>query len=99
MLLGDFRLPLGAARHEGAPTVPSGRVLVTIGDFFPQGASSHWRTVTSLRVPRAFIVTGRWWSVQYSGRALSIKVTFGSSETEALVHQVRRLLPGVRRVR
>ena len=99
VLLGDFRLPPGAARHEGAPSVPSGRALVTIGDFFPQGPSSHWRTVTSLRMPRAFIVTSRWWSVRYAGRALSIKVTFGSSATETLVHQVQRLLRGVQRVR
>ena len=79
--------------------MPSGKVLVTIGDFFPQGPSSHWRTVTSLSMPRAFVITSRWWSVRYAGRALSIKVTFGSGATDTLVHQVQRLLRGVQRVR
>ncbi len=79
--------------------MPRGGVLVTIGDFFPQGPSRHWRTVTSLRMPRAFIVTSRWWSVRYAGRALSIKVTFSSGATQTLVHQVQRLLRGVQRVR
>ncbi len=79
--------------------MPSSRVLVTIGDFFPQGPSSRWQTVTGLRIPRALIVTSRWWSVRYAGRALSIKVTFGSGATETLVHQVQRLLRGVQRVR
>jgi hypothetical protein len=50
-------------------------------------------------MPRAFIVTSRWWSVRYAGRALSIQVTFGSGPTETLVHQVQRLLRGVQRVR
>jgi hypothetical protein len=99
MLLGNFRLAPGAARHEGVPRVSSGRVFVTIGDFFPQGLSRHWQTVTSLRIPRAFIVTSRWWSVRYAGRALSIKVAFGSGATETLVDQVQGLLRGVQRVR
>jgi hypothetical protein len=50
-------------------------------------------------MPRAFIVTSRSWSVRYAGRALSIKVTFGSGATETLVRQVQRLLRSVQRVR
>jgi len=99
VLLGDFRLPPGAAHHGGVPNVPSGRALVTIGDFFPQGPSSHWRTVSSLRMPRAFILTSRWWSVRYAGRAVSVKVTFGSAPTEMLVRRVQRVLRGAQRVR
>lgn len=96
MLVGDFRLPRGAARHEGIPSVPAGRVLVSIGDFFAAGL--HWRTVTSLRMPRALIVSGRWWSVRYAGRALKLQVTFGSAPTPALVRRVQRLILGLRRV-
>lgn len=98
VLVGDFPLQRGAARHEGAPSVPAGRVLVTIGDFFPEGPSRSWRIVTSPRMPRPLIVSGRWWSVRYAGRALSIKATFGSGPTQTLVHQVQRLLSGVHRV-
>ena len=98
VLLGDFRLPHGAARQEGAPSVPAGSALVTIGDFFPEGASRHWGMVTSLRMPRALIVSGRWWSVRYAGRAVSIKVTFGSGATQSLVDHVQRLLRRVHRI-
>jgi hypothetical protein len=99
VLVGDFRLSPGVARHEAGPSVPRGRVLVTIDDLFPQGPSRYWRTVTSLGMPRALIVTGRWWSVRYARRALSIKVTIGSAATDTLVHQVQRLLRGLQRVR
>ncbi|HEX4035235.1 MAG TPA: hypothetical protein VHX66_12405 [Solirubrobacteraceae bacterium] len=99
VLVGDFRIPPGAAQNEGSPSVPSGRVVVTIGDFFPQGRSREWRTATSLQIPRAFIVSSRRWSVLYAGRAVSIKVIFGSGPTAALVRVVQRLLRGVRRVR
>lgn len=98
VLIGDFRLPPRTARHEGAPPVPAGSVLVTIGDFFPDDASRRWATVSSLRMPRALIVSGHWWSVRYADRALSIQVTFGSGPTRTLVQQVQSLLRGVRRV-
>lgn len=96
MLLGDYRLPRGAAQHEGTPSVPAGRVLVTIGDFFLEGPSRRW--ATSLRMPRALIESGRWWSVRYDGRALSIQVAFGSGPTQTLIGEVQRLLRDIHRV-
>lgn len=98
MSVGDFPLPQGAARIEGGPRVPAGRVLLAIGEFFPDGPSRHWPMVSSLRMPRALIVTRRWWSVRYAGRAVSIQVTFGSGQTPTLVDQVQRLLVGIHRV-
>lgn len=97
VLVGDFRLPRDAAQHEGTPSVPRGRVLVTVGDFFPDGLSRDWPAVVSLHMPRALVVSGHWWSVRYAGRALSIKVRFGSAPTPALLHQVQRLMRGLRR--
>jgi hypothetical protein len=97
VLLGDFRFPSGAARHEAGVSVPNGRVLVQIGDFFPEGPSTRWQTVSSLAMPRALLLASRRWSVRYAGRALSIKVIFGSRPADVLVHQVERLLAGVHR--
>lgn len=93
--VGDFRLSPGAAQHEGTPSVPQGRALVVIGDFFPDGPSRHWRSVTSLHMPRASIVSGHWWSVRYAGRALSTQVIFGSAPTQTVVDQVERLVHGL----
>jgi hypothetical protein len=96
MLIGDFHLSHRAAQHEGGPKAPTGRVLLTVGDFFAEGPSRSWQAVPSLSMPQALIKSGRWWSVRYAGRALSIKVSFGSAPTPALIHQVQRLLRGFR---
>jgi hypothetical protein len=97
ILLGDFRLPVGAARHEGAPAVPRSKVLLTIGDFFPAGPSAHWSVVRKLRMPHRLIRVGHCWRVRYDGRALAIKVTFGSRPTDDLVSQVETVLASIGR--
>jgi hypothetical protein len=97
ILAGDFRLPAEAAGHEGAPAVPRSKVLLTIGDFFPAGPSGHWSVVKKLRMPHRLIRAGHWWRVRYDGRALAIKVTFGSRPTAHLVSQVETVLASIRR--
>jgi hypothetical protein len=97
ILVGAFRLPRDAAQHEGSPQVPAGSVLVTVGDFYVEGLSRHWPAVRILRMPRALMVSARWWSVRYEGRALLIRATFGSAPTLALENNVQRILRGLHR--
>jgi hypothetical protein len=97
ILVANFRLPADAARHEGIPRVPRGKVVVAIGDFFPDGASAHWRVVDNLRVPRAQLVrSGRWWRVRYAGRAVTISATFGSRPRPALLSRTEQVLAAIR---
>ncbi len=42
LLLGDFWFPPDAAGHEGGPSVPAGKILISIGDFPVVAAFAHW---------------------------------------------------------
>jgi hypothetical protein len=98
IVIANFRLSVDAARHEGLSSVPPGKVTVSIGDFFPDEASAHWRTVHSLRVPLAQLIrSGRWWRVRYAGRAVIIRATFGSRPRRALLSRVEQVLAAIRR--
>lgn len=77
--------------------MPRGKVVLAIGDFFPAASSSHWRVVTTLRVPQSVVRSGRWWRVRYAGRAIAISATFGSRPPNALVVQVEDVLGAIRR--
>jgi hypothetical protein len=79
LLAGNFPFPGDAAAHEGAPFVPPGKVLVSVGDFPVVSASVHWPRVARLRLPRT--VTAKRvvsWHVRFSGRAVLLSVRFGS---------------------
>jgi hypothetical protein len=96
ILAGDFVLPNDAASHEGTPAVPVHRMLISIGDFFPQGQSLHWPHVSVLREPRSLLLrNGVWWRVRFGGRALAISVRFGSSPTTTSIARVDRVLAQV----
>lgn len=97
ILAGDFRLPAGAARQESGPAVPRSKVLLTIGDFFPVGASTHWPVVKKRRMPRRLIRAGHWWRIRYDRRAVAIRVTFGSHASQRLVSQVEQVLTSTQR--
>jgi hypothetical protein len=81
ILVGNFRFPAdwGTKHREGTPTVPGDGILVTIGDFIPDGYSSGWPSVRRLHlpsVPAASRVVS--WNVRFAGRAVRLSVQFGS---------------------
>ncbi len=48
-------------------------------------------------MPRRLILAGDWWRVRYERRALTIRVTFGSRQTQRLVLQAEEVLASIRR--
>src|SRR6266699_2972183 len=52
ILVGDFSFPRDAAKQEGAPAVPRGKLLLSVGDFVPEGRSVNWRSANRLQLPR-----------------------------------------------
>jgi hypothetical protein len=80
LLAGNFRFPSDAARHEGIPSVPKGKVLISVGDFPVAPASAHWPRVQRLRFPRpATAKRAVSWHVRFAGRAVPLSVHFGSA--------------------
>jgi hypothetical protein len=88
VLFGNFWFPANAAGHEGHPSVPRGKVLITLGDWPVVGPSNRWRRVRQVRLPRRAL-GGRVvsWHVRFAGRAVFLTVRFGSVPTR----QMRRL--------
>ncbi len=88
LLAGNFRFPADAARHEGTPSVPHGKVLISIGDFPIGSASAHWPRAQRLYLPRPAtakrVVS---WHVRFAGRAVPLSVHFGSAPNP----EIRRL--------
>lgn len=77
LLAGNFPLPAIAAGHEGTPSVPPGKVLISIGDFPIVSAFVHWPRVPRLpRLVAAKRVVS--WHVRFAGRAVFLSVRFGS---------------------
>jgi len=80
LLLGDFWFPPDAAGHEGGPSVPAGKILISIGDFPVVAAFAHWRHVRRLRLPqRSTTKRAVSWHVRFAGRAVFLSVNFGST--------------------
>jgi hypothetical protein len=79
LLAGNFRFPADAAAHEGAPSVPAGKVLISVGDFPIVSASVQWAPVARLRLPRSSVAKRvASWYVRFLGRAVIVRVRFGS---------------------
>lgn len=79
LLSGNFHLPRSAAKHEGIPTVPAGKVLISVGDWPVTSTSAHWRRVPRLRLPRkAPSRRSISWKVRFGGRGVLLEVHFGS---------------------
>jgi hypothetical protein len=79
LLSANFRLPRNAAKHEGTPSVPPGKILISVGDWPVTSASAHWPRVQRLRLPRKD--PGRRsmaWHVRFGGRGVLLEVHFGS---------------------
>ena len=91
--VGNFRFSPDAARQEGLPPVPRGKVMISLGDFPITSASSRWRRVQRLTLPpqtageRAVS-----WDVRFAGRAVSLLVNFGSAPNAATRELVNRRL-------
>jgi hypothetical protein len=98
ILVGNFSFSADAAAREGAPRVPRGKVLVSIGDFPIVAASDHWRPVERLTLPRP-LTTKRLvsWRVRFAGRAVSLGVRFGSAPNARLRRLVEMSLAAVHR--
>lgn len=99
LLAGNFRFPSNAASNEGLPLVPSGRVLISIGDFPVSEQSLRWRRVKRLRLPntpesRRAVA----WRVRFAGRALLLNVRFGSTPTAKTRSLVNLRLAAVHRI-
>jgi len=93
MEVGNFFFPSNyASTHEGAPSVPPRRVLISFLDFQAVGVSLHWQRVTRLRLPQQTSVKRLVsWRVRFNGRALVLYVRFGSvpdAHTRALANAV-----------
>jgi hypothetical protein len=99
LLAGDFRFPSDAAAHEGLPSVPPRRVVISVGDFplFPW--SRHWPRVERLQLPvaqeRSLLVR---WRVRFSGRDVPLTVRYGSKPTASERALVNRRLAAIRRI-
>jgi hypothetical protein len=100
MLVGNFAFARDyPATHEGIPRVPARKVIVAIGDFVVRGGASHWPATRRVRLPAN--TKGRTaisWHVRFAGRALRLRVNFGSPPTAARVALVDRILAGLRHV-
>jgi hypothetical protein len=79
LLAGNFPFPADAATHEGAPPVPPGKLLISVGDFPIVPAFSHWRRVARLHLPASPSATRVVsWHARFRGRAVMLSVRFGS---------------------
>lgn len=98
ILAGDFRFSSDAAKHEATPDVPAHKALISIGDFVLTRRAAHWPAVKRLRVPRNPLrQDGSWWRVRFAGRAVVLKVQFGSNPDRAAIARADRFLAAVRR--
>jgi hypothetical protein len=99
ILVGNFAFARDyPATHEGIPRVPARKVLITIGDFVVRGGASQWPATRRVRLPaNPTRRTAISWHVRFAGRALRLKVNFGSAPTTAQVVLVDRILAGLRR--
>jgi hypothetical protein len=94
----SFSIPSDAARHEGLPSVPTGEVLVSVGDFpIDTPAQARWPRATRLRLEH--VPARRRWSthVRFAGRAVRLTIVFGSPPSTRTIHAVDRLLTSARR--
>jgi hypothetical protein len=89
IVLGNFALASDAARREGGPRVPTGKALVTIGDFVVSETSRRWPVVRTLEAPRS-----GWLRVRFAGRAVVVSVRYGLESDRPAV---ARILAGVTR--
>jgi hypothetical protein len=98
ILVGNFSFPRDAAKHEGKPSVPRGKLLLSVGDFVPEGRSLNWRRVNRLHLPRAGRdeVSSLTWHVRLADRALWLSVTFGSKPDAQMRALADRVLGSVR---
>jgi hypothetical protein len=99
LLAGDFRFPSDAASHEGLPSVPPHRVVISVGDFplFPW--SPHRPRVERLHLPastRPSLLVR--WRVRFSGRDVPLTVRYGSKPTTTERALVNRRLAAIRRI-
>ena len=101
ILVGNFSFPPDAAKHEGKPDVPQGNVLISVGDFVPEGPSLKWPRVNRLRLPKGR--PGRRqslsWHVRFADRALWLSVTFGSRPDAQMAALADQVLASIRRQR
>jgi hypothetical protein len=100
LLAGDFRFPSDAAAHEGLPSVPAHRVIISVGDFPLSLSLRHLPRVKRLQLPPAKkpsrLVT---WRVRFSGRDVRLTVRYGSRPTASERALVNRRLAAIRRFR
>jgi hypothetical protein len=98
VLFGNFWFPGDAAGHEGNPSVPPGKVLITLGDWPVVRPYDRWRRVRQLRLPRRAtakrVVS---WHVRFAGRAVFLTVRFGSAPTRQTRSLANAKLMGVYR--
>jgi hypothetical protein len=100
VLSGNFRFPADAAEHEGWPSVPPGKVLISFGDFPLSSRSVHWPSVKLLRLPRRPLAHRMIsWQVRFAGRAVLLSVHFGSTPNAAIRSIVNTRLSAVHRDR
>jgi hypothetical protein len=100
VLSGNFRFPADAAEHEGGPSVPAAKVLISFGDFPPFGQSVHWPNVKRLRLPRRPVAHRMIsWNVRFAGRAVLLSVHFGSRPDAAIRSLVNARLSAIHRDR
>lgn len=97
ILAASFPIARDAATHEGLPTVPAKRVLVSVGDFpIDTPARARWPRVARLHVART--PTTRHWSahVRYAKRAVLLTVMFGSAADDQALRAANRVLASAR---
>jgi hypothetical protein len=100
LLAGNFWFPGDAAGHEGTPSVPPGKVLISIGDFPVVSAFAQWHRVQRLRLPRhsgAKRVLS--WHVRFAGRAVFLSVSFGSAPSPRMRRLANARLLAIHRYR
>jgi hypothetical protein len=99
LLVGNFGFPSDAAKHEGRPSVPPHRVLISIGDFPILGRWAHWREAQRLRLPEGSATKREvLWHVRFARRAIFLDVQFGSRQDGRTRRSVNARLDSVRRI-
>jgi hypothetical protein len=103
MLAGNFRIPGDAAQQQALPSVPEGRVLISVGDFPVDERSApgatRWTRVSRLRLGPAVREKNVVRNVRFAGRAVRLTVRFGSAPTPRTRALVNERLLALRRVR
>jgi hypothetical protein len=98
ILAGNFAFPPDRAKREGLPSVPPGKLVISIGDFPVLGSSRSWRRARRLELPARDRTSRELnWRVRFLGRALNLTVRFGSTPTPALRNLANQRLAAVRR--